>query len=524
MSSLTRGIRQLASGTLLSRLTGLGRDVVLAAVFGSGQALAGFIVAFTVPNLLRRLLGEGALAEAAVPVFTDREHKAGRAAAFALMNRLLVLATILLVLGSVAALGVEAAAAWLQGLDWLPAKVANFLDEPRVQIAIGLIPLIMPYCVFVCLGGFIGGILHALDHYRIPALAPAALNLAFIAAASWVGVQKLELNVGVRLLTFAVLAAGALQLIAVVIVLWRFGWRPGLGTGDGTKRVLGQMSVLVFGASLAQFNVSIDRVLALWLGAGAVTGLYYAERLIYLPVGLLGVAAASAALPQLSRASAKGDDQTAAEVLAYCLRISLAIAIPAACFLAALREPIVRLLFARGQFDAASIAATTVAVLAYAAGIPVFVAAKPVRAAFIGRSDARTPVVVGVIALLVNLILNLLLMGPMQHAGLAAATVISGILNLAILLTLLWRLNPQNRAALRRLPAVALKSGVAVLLPTIGAWYLAGNTPKNTLACVLLISISALVGGAVYFLVLRALAPAVFEELRGLLRREVKQS
>jgi putative peptidoglycan lipid II flippase len=510
MSSLTRGIRQLASGTLLSRLTGLGRDVVLAAVFGTGEALAAFMIAFTAPNLLRRLLGEGALAEAAVPVFTDREHKAGRTAAFALMNRLLVLATIVLVIGSIAALAVGPLATWLQGLNGLPLAVGQFLGEPRTQIAIELIPLIMPYCVFVCLGGFIGGVLHALDHYRIPAMAPAALNLAFIAAATWVGVRGLGLNLGVRFLTTAVLAAGILQLIAVIVVLWRFGWRPGFGSGDGIKRVLGQMAILVFGASLTQFNVSIDRILALWLGAGAITGLYYAERLIYLPVGLLGVAAASAALPQLARASAKGDDQGAADVLAYCLRLSLVITIPAACFLAALREPIVRLLFARGQFDDASIAATTVAVLAYAAGIPIFVAAKPVRAAFIGRSDARTPVVVGVIALIVNLILNLALMSSMRHAGLAAATVISGILNLAILLTLLWRLNPQ--------------SAISVLLPTTGAWYVATTAPKSMLMSVLLVGISALIGGAIYFLILRALAPAVVGELRGLLRREGKQS
>jgi putative peptidoglycan lipid II flippase len=421
-----------SGGTLISRVTGLVREILIAGFFGAGSAaLAGFIVAFTVPNLFRRLFGEGALSDAALPVINEEMETKGRSEAFALATTLM--SVVAVVLCGLVGIGVGVALLLGDRMGWIK----------NGEIVATLLPWLLPYTVFICLTGFMAGVLQSIGRFAVPAYMPVVLNGMFI-----IGILVVCPAMGddpvrqVTGLSWMVLGAGVLQLGLSAWALTRCGMRlrftPRFKDPNVT-RVLDLFLLLVVGAAVLPVNTLIDRLLALSLGKYVVNSLYFSERLVYLPVGVFAVALSVACLPSLSRAAAANRMDEMGDSLCYAMRQVLFLTLPCMVVFLAIGQSIVEVIYMRGKFDAASVAATTSALLFYAPGIPAFAAAKIVRAGFISRQDARTPLKVALWCMGLNLVLNLILMWPLQQRGLALATSISSFVMVIVLSVILLR-------------------------------------------------------------------------------------
>ncbi len=449
---ISRAVGVLSSATFLSRILGLIRDIVLAAWFGAGGGLDAFFVAFRLPNTLRRLFAEGSLTVAFVPVFVDVAENEGRRRAEELGRRAftllgLVLAAVVVV-GCVAAPAVVRLTAW--GFTRDPAKFALTVDLTR---------WVFPYIGLIGLTALAGGMLNAWGVFSYPALAPVVLNLCLIGAA--VGLSGF-LDPPVQALAYGVLVGGALQLALQMRPLARLGfrYRPAWPRRDpAIGRVLRLMGPTVFGVAVYQVNILVSTLLASWLPDGSVSYLYYAERLFQLPLGVFVVSVGTASLPSLSRLAARGDHDGFGRTLNGALRMSLFVALPAAAGLAILARPVFVVLFQRGAFDAVVVHESARALVGYALALVPVAGVRVLAPAYYALHDTRTPVWAAFWALWVNLGASLVLMGPFQHAGLAAATAISGAFNLAYLA---WGLRTRvGPVAVRGLGAAAARTAVA---------------------------------------------------------------
>lgn len=477
-------------GILTSRIFGLFRDILLAQYGGSGKVLAGFIQAFTIPNLFRRLFGEGALSEAGIPVFNELLAKEGKREAFALVSTVVSISSTI-VGGLVLVLAMGA-------MGW-----RAFFPGGNYEMPLRFLPWLLPYAIFLCAAGFLSGVLNSLGHYSVPAYSSVFLNLVLIVALYMFGGAHLALA-----LSIAVPLAGVLQLAVLLPVLRRYGFRFRFRldfSSPRVRQVLQLMVPLILGASLHPLNVIMDRWIAGFVGAAAVSSLYFSERLVYLPVGVFAVALSAASLPMLSQAVVIGNRETVASALEYSFRHVLFLSLPCMLGVLLLAKPIVSLIFLHGAFDAKSLEFTVGALLFYAPGIPAFAALKIVRAGFISRQDTRTPVIVGAWCLLLNLLLNLVLMFPLKQKGIALATCISSytaVLAMGWILVQrldlpsrrLWRLGAE---LLRLVPAVVASGGVMILLRRI----LASGSADTILLRFLLVAIPGLGGVLVYVLV-----------------------
>lgn len=433
-SSLTVGAM-----TGLSRVAGLVRDMVLARVLGADALADAFFVAFKLPNFLRRLFAEGAFSQAFVPVLAEYRERGSRAAVRELLDRVAgTLGMALLGLTLLASLGAPL-------LAWLFAP--GFAADPEQFAAtIELIRITFPYLLFISLAGFVGSVLNSYDRFAIPAFTPVWLNLCMIAAALLAAGQTWS---PAHTLAWGVLAAGAIQLAFQLPFVARIGLlpRPRPGWRDpGVRRVLSLMAPALFGVSVSQINLLLDTVIASFLPEGSVSWLYYSDRLVELPLGVFGVAAATVILPRLSRlygGAAPGDFRA---TLDWGLRFVLLIAVPATVALVIIAEPVLTALFydgdAMGRRDIAMAAAS---LRAFALGLIAFMCIKVLASGYFSRQDTRTPVTIGIIAIAVNMGLNLLLVFPLHHycrlghAGLALSTALAAWVNAGLLLRGLWR-------------------------------------------------------------------------------------
>ena len=414
--------------TLLSRILGFVRDVVLAHAFGAGAAADAFFVAFKIPNFMRRLFAEGAFSLAFVPVFSEYRAAADRARLREFAARVAgTLGGILLVVTLVGQL----AAPLLVGLF-----APGFLDDPlRYGLASDMLRLTFPYLLFISLTAFCGGMLNTFGQFAVPAFTPVLLNIVLIAAALLVAPH---LQQPIMALAWGVFVAGLVQLLFQlpalqrlgVLVRPRWGWRS-----PGVRKVLKLMVPALFGSSVAQLNLLFDTLLASFLVTGSVSWLYYSDRLMEFPLGILGVALATVILPNLSRQHARSDTKTFSATLDWALRWALLVAVPAALGLALLAGPLLTTLFQYGEFSANDVRMASRSLMAYALGLAAFVLIKVLAPGFYSRQDTRTPVRIGIIAMVVNMGFNLALILPLAHAGLALATSLSALLNAG----LLWR-------------------------------------------------------------------------------------
>lgn len=514
-SRVVRAAGVVGIATLLSRILGFLRDMVVAGLFGAGLTTDAFFVAFRIPNLLRRLLAEGSLTVSFVPVFTEYLKNRTRREAFELASVTFTALSILLVVVSLA------------GVLLSPLIVAliapGFVKTPvQFDLAVFLTRLMFPYILLISLVALAMGILNSLRHFAAPALSPVVLNLAMILAALTLKDAFAEPIVA---LAVGVMAGGVLQLAMQWPFLVRLGvrLRPRFRfRHEGLRRIGRLMLPAAFGAAIYQINVFIGTILASLLPAGSVSYLYYADRIVELPLGVFAIAVGTAALPSLSEQAALGRTEEMKRTIAFSLRLILFIAIPATVALIALRVPIISVLFERGQFGPQATLATARALLFYAVGLWAFSAIRIVVSAFYALQDTRSPMKAAIVALIVNVVLSAALMFPLQHGGLALATSLASAVNVAMLWVILRRrlgplLDGEFYRSIGKTALASLAMGAIILLTGLACpWQAAG--PFTARLTHLVLAVAAGGGG---FLVAAFLlrSPEIAHALGALRRR-----
>ncbi|MDA8944004.1 murein biosynthesis integral membrane protein MurJ [Porticoccaceae bacterium] len=420
--------------TMLSRFLGLARDVVFARVIGAEALADVFFVAFKIPNFFRRLFAEGAFAQAFVPILGEYREKGSAAAVRQLVSRVagnLGLCLILLTLFIVVASPLMAA---IFAPSW-------YMDNPSKFAATSeMLRITFPYLLFISMTGLAGAVLNSYDRFAVPAFTPLLLNLCLILAALFAAPL---FDQPAYALAWGVLLAGIVQFLFQLPFLKTIHMLPMPSVDwqdSGVKKVLALMAPAIFGVSVSQINLLLDTVLATFLPTGSVSWLYYSDRLSELPLGVFGIAIATVILPNLSRHHVAQSTQAFSQTLDWALKMILLIAVPAAVALILLAEPILVTLFYYGEvMTIRDMAMASLSLKAYAAGLIAFMLIKVLAPGFFARQDMRTPVRIGVIAMVMNMLFNLLLVIPLHsywqvgHLGLAAATSLSAFLN-AILL------------------------------------------------------------------------------------------
>jgi len=453
--SLLKTSATIGAFTFLSRLTGFARDMLIAAILGAGMVSDAFFVAFKLPSLFRRLFAEGAFSSAFVPIFTGLLQREGRDAARTFAEQALAALTLVLL----ALLAVfEIFMPWLM-LGLAPGFIS---DPPKFDLAVELTRITFPYLLFISLVSLMGGVLNSLGRFAAQAAAPIVLNVVLIGALL---IFRDALDSNGHALAWGVFAAGVLQLAGMTVACWRAGMRLRVRVPRLTApvRELGRLLVPgVVGSGAAQVNIAVDIIIASLLPTGAVSYLFYADRLVQLPLGVVGVAVGTALLPLLARQLGAGDESAAQNSLNRAIELVLLLCVPAAVALMVCAQPFIEVLFERGEFTPAATRATAAAVVAFAGGLPAYVLIKALSPPFFARKDTRTPVKVAVFTLALNIVLNLALMVPLRHVGLALATALSAWVNAGVLAFLLRRRGQLvfdarlQRAVVRSLLAVAV--------------------------------------------------------------------
>lgn len=426
---MIRDTAVVSAMTLLSRILGFVRDMILARVFGAGADMDAFFVAFKIPNFLRRLFAEGAFSLAFVPVVGEYRSQRQHAEVRELVSR--VAGTLAIVLIIVSVVGVAASPALVT------VFAPGFIDEPaKFDLTAQMLRVTFSYILFISLVAFASGIFNTYGRFALPAFAPVLLNLVLIAAAWWAAPL---FEVPVMALAWAVAAGGVLQLIIMFpglrrldLLTWpRWGWRH-----EGVRRILKLMGPAIFGSSVAQINLLLDTIIASFLVTGSVSWLYYSDRMVEFPLGVFGIALSTVILPSLSRTHANADPEHFRYILDRALRWVMLLGIPAAVGLLLLSGPIMVALFQYDQFSAHDARMAALSLMAMSLGLPAFIFIKVLAPGFYARQDTRTPVRIAVIAMVANMGLNLLYVLPMlyldiegPHAGLALATTTSAWLN-----------------------------------------------------------------------------------------------
>ncbi|MGZ5073097.1 MAG: murein biosynthesis integral membrane protein MurJ [Usitatibacter sp.] len=492
--NLLRAAASVSGMTLLSRITGLVREILLASTFGAGLAFDAFVVAFRIPNLLRRLFAEGAFAQAFVPVLGESRGRYGDEATRQLAGKTLsVLAAGLFV---VTLVGILAAPA----VVYLSAS-GFAKDVEKFELAVTMLRICFPYILFVSLVSFAAGLLNTYGAFKAPAFTPVLLNVCFIAFAIWVA-PRLERPV--LALAWAVFFGGLAQLAFQVPFLKRIGMlpRPLWDPRDaGVLRILKLMAPAALGVSVAQLSLLINTQIASYLGDGAVSWIYYADRLMEFPSALLGVALGTVLLPSLVRHHASDDRGAYSRLLDWGLRITLVLALPAAVALALLAVPLVATLFWHGEFLQHDVMMTRNALIGYAVGLAGIILVKILAPGFYAKQNIRTPVKVAIVTLVVTQLLNAALVPFLRHAGLTLAISLGACFNAGWL----WHLMRRS-GAYRPEPgwaAFLMKLAVALYLMGGVLWYAMGSEASwfeiATAARALKLSLVIAAGAATYF-------------------------
>ena len=512
--ALLRFAATVGGYTLVSRVLGFLRDILIARALGAGPVADAFFVAFKLPNLFRRLFAEGAFNLAFVPLFAARLESGGRAAALAFAEQALAVLLWALLLFTVAA---EIAMPWLMR-GFAPGFAG---DAEKLALVTQLARLTFPYLLLISLVSLLAGVLNSVERFAAAAAAPILLNLCLIAGLLLFG--RLSATPG-HALAWAVSAAGMAQLAWMAWNCHRAGLLPALPRprlSADVRRLLVLVAPAAVGAGVQQLNLLVDVIIASLLPTGAISFLYFADRIVQLPLGVVGVALGTVLLPSLSRAVGAGDEAAACEHQNRALELALLLTLPAAAALAVIAGPIIAVLFERGAFGPAATAATAGALAAYACGLPAFVLVKVLAPGYFARQNTRTPVRVAALCLVVNLVLNLLLMGPLGHVGIALASAISSWLNAGLLALGLRR---RGHLALdarvrRRLPrtvcAAAVMAAVVWACAQALARWLAGALAAKVAALTALV----VVGAALFAALAQLTGAARLAELRQALRR-----
>ncbi len=496
--NLLRALATVSGMTLLSRILGFVRDFVIARTFGAGLATDAFFVAFKLPNLLRRMFAEGSFSQAFVPILGEYKNKRGELETLLLIDH--VTSILALILFAVAAIGVAAAPL----LVWISAP-GFAADANKFELTVALTRITFPYIFFMSLVALAGGILNTMSRFALPAFTPVLLNVAFIAMALF---AVPYFDPPVLALGWAVLLGGVLQLAIQIPALrriamlprpslnWRAAWQD-----PGVRRILTLMGPALLGVSVSQISLLINTIFASFLKTGSVSWLYYADRLMEFPSGMLGVALGTILLPSLSKYHASANHLEYSKLLDWGLRLTLLLAAPAAFALAILAVPLIATLFHHGAFTGNDVFQTRQALVAYSIGLVGLILVKVLAPGFYARQNVRTPVRIALISLVATQAMNLAFIGWLQHAGLALSIGLAACLNAAMLYRGLRRhdvYHPQPGWAVFSLKLLA------ALVVMGGALWLASGSDAAWLAYPLaerLIRLGVLVGlgGIAYF-------------------------
>ncbi|WP_286240321.1 murein biosynthesis integral membrane protein MurJ [Neptuniibacter halophilus] len=414
--------------TMLSRVLGLARDVIVAGYFGASGSADAFFVAFKIPNFLRRLFAEGAFAQAFVPVLSEYRTQRDLAAVQQLVNYVAgTLGSVLIALTVLAVIGAPM-------LTALFAPGFYLQDQAKFDLAAQMLQITFPYLLLISLTAFAGAVLNSYERFAVPAFTPVLLNISLIGSAVFLSPL---FDPPVLALAWGVMIAGVLQLVFQLPFMARlkllpkprWGWQD-----EGVRRILKLMLPALFGVSVAQINLLLDTVLASFLQTGSVSWLYYSDRLVELPLGVFGIAIATVVLPSLSRKHASRSAEHFSSTLNWGMQMVLLIGLPAAVALFVLAEPMLITLFHYGALTDRDVMMAAMSLRAYACGLLAFMLIKVLATGYFSRQDTKTPVKIGIQAAIANMVFNLILIGPLAHVGLAAATAMSAFLNAGLLL------------------------------------------------------------------------------------------
>jgi putative peptidoglycan lipid II flippase len=482
----------VSAATLISRIVGYVRDMLVADLFGAKTAADAFFVAFRIPNLLRRLTAEGAMTAAFVPVYTEVYEKDGKRRAFELACNIITLLGVALVVISVA--GVLTA-------PWVVTALAPGFtsSEHTFNLTTLLTRIMFPYLIFVSLAAVMMAMQNSMGRFFIPAAAPTMLNISIIVCAltmrDWFAEPTVALAVGV-------IVGGVLQIAMQVWELRKMGWRyvPSFNLKDADAVRIGALMIpATLGMAVAEINTFVDTLIASFLPEGSVSYLYYGNRLVQFPLGVFGVAVGVASLPSLSREAARGGEKLV-EIFSHSIRLTLFIAIPAAVGLIALAGPMTNVLFERGQFDETARYGVISAIIFYAVGLPAFAAIKVVVGVFYALKDTATPTKAAVWCMALNIVLNLILMGPLKHGGLALATSLASFVNVGALVWVMRkRLGPVDGRRMASSAGLMTLSSLIMGVAAFGYLSLFFSYEARTMERVFHLVIALGVGTLIYF-------------------------
>lgn len=498
--NLLKALATISGMTLVSRILGFVRDSVIAGVFGVGPHTDAFVVAFRLPNLLRRLFAEGAFAQAFVPILGEYRRARSADETRSLINHVATLLAVILVI--VSAIGMIAAPLIIYLTA--PGFVAN---ADKFAVTVQLLRITFPYILFISLTSFAGAILNTWSRFSVPAFTPTLLNVSFIVFALWLAPF---FDPPILALAWAVFVGGLLQLGFQLPFLAGIGMLPRIRfdlKDPGVWRILKLMGPAVFGVSIGQISLVISTIFASFLVTGSVTWLYYADRLMEFPTGLLGVALGTILLPSLTRSFADKTNEEYSRLLDWGLRLTFMLALPCAVALALLAVPLIATLFHHGEFGVEDVMMTRNALTAYSVGLLGLILVKVLAPGFYARQNIRTPVKIALVTLTATQLMNLVFIWRLQHAGLALAISLGACLNAGLLYYQLRR-----HEIFRPQPGwFAFLAKVAVALLAMGAvlWWAAGGDASWLTATtwwrIGRLSLLVVAGAAVYFASLWAL-------------------
>ncbi|BET43280.1 murein biosynthesis integral membrane protein MurJ [Atlantibacter hermannii] len=498
--NLLKSLAAVSSMTMFSRVLGFARDAIVARVFGAGMATDAFFVAFKLPNLLRRIFAEGAFSQAFVPILAEYKSKQGEEATRLFVSYVSGLLTLALALVTVAG---------IVGAHWVILVTApGFVDTAdKFALTEQLLRITFPYILLISLASLAGAILNTWNRFSVPAFAPTLLNISMIGFALF---AVPYFHPPVLALAWAVTVGGVLQLLYQLPHLKKIGMLvlPRINFRDaGAMRVMKQMGPAIVGVSVSQISLIINTIFASFLVSGSVSWMYYADRLMEFPSGVLGVALGTILLPSLSRSFASGNHQEYNRLMDWGLRLCFLLALPSAVALGILAEPLIAALFQYGKFNAFDAVMTQRALVAYSVGLTGLIVVKVLAPGFYSRQDIKTPVKIAIVTLIMTQVMNLAFIGPLKHAGLSLSIGLAACLNASLLY---WQLRKQKifqpepgwaRFLIRLIIAVLVMAGALIgMMMVMPAWDI-GSMPYRILRLLAVVC----VGVVAYFATLAVL-------------------
>lgn len=505
---LLRAIATVGSLTMVSRIAGFARDILTAAVLGAGPIADAFFVALKLPNFFRRITAEGAFSIAFVPMFSGIEEKHGRADALRFASH---------VQGVMLALMIPFTIAVVLAMPWVIKVITpGFIGDPvRYDAAVDMARITFPYILLISVASLYGGVLNSFGRYAAFAIAPLFFNLTIIAALlGFAGYTETPAHA----MAYAVTVSGIIQLIWMIMNSYRFKVNFPVRKpvfDEKTRKMFRLMGPACIGAGVVQINLFVDMILASFLEKGAISYLYYADRLYQLPLAVIGIAIGTALLPMLARKIKANDTEGSTSLTRLAVKYSLILSIPAAVALVSLSAFIMVTLFERGAFDRTASLASAAALKAYAIGLPAFVLVKIFSTVFYASEDTKTPVKYAIMATLCNIVLGIILIFPFGHVGIAASTAIAAWVNVCLLIRAVQYRRFDVWSGLR---PVLLKVLLASIL--MGAALIVfNNMITTTQLWAQILALAALTGGGMvlYFSLLHATGVFRFREFKQIL-------